>query len=329
MNGDEHESDLDDLDLTPEERDRLTDAQRPLWEIVAASLRADVLEGRYAAGAPLPSETALSARYSVSRPTVRDAVEALVGEGLATVVRGRGTFVRAVPDRYAILLGAWPRHDIANAEFIPIARGWGWSRLPIPFGEDDEGRETYERVDFTPANRDIATALGLSTGHTVFHRYSRWRHAATGLIIGVSSHTVREVLSDRPLNLLKSAYGITSLGFYEALTKDRGPVTWETTVTARMPYADERELMALSVGSPILIIRRTLADKDGRPLEMTEVKADAERFETVYARENPAVPPAPMEDVDLDDFEPVPEKPEHEQEEQPAPEPEGRILLLL
>ncbi|WP_423229325.1 GntR family transcriptional regulator [Streptosporangium minutum] len=76
----------------------------------------------YTPGAPLPSETALSARYSVSRPTVRDAVKALVGEGLVSVVRGRGTFVRAVPDRHAILLGTWPRHDIADPEFIPTAR---------------------------------------------------------------------------------------------------------------------------------------------------------------------------------------------------------------
>ncbi|AWS42246.1 hypothetical protein DKM19_13650 [Streptosporangium sp. 'caverna'] len=87
-----------------------------------------------------------------------------------------------------------------------------------------------------------------------------------------------------------------------------------------MPYADERDLMALSVGSPILIIRRILADKDGRPLEMTEIKADAERFETVYARENFTSQP---EGFDTDIHNP------EQLQDRPDPEPTGRILFLL
>ncbi|MEV0422571.1 GntR family transcriptional regulator [Streptosporangium canum] len=319
MNSSDYEPDLNDLDLTPDERDRLADSQRPLWEVIAASLRADILEARYTPGAPLPSETSLSARYSVSRPTVRDAVKALVGEGLVSVVRGRGTFVRAVPDRYAILLGAWPRHDIASPDFIPTAREWGWTPLAIPNADDDEGQRSYSRTEFATANRDIASTLGLRTGHTVFRRYSRWHHAATGLIIGVSSYTVPEIMPD-PTAKQTLAQAFAPQPFYDSITEGRGPTTWETTVTARMPYADERDLMSLSVGSPILIIRRILADKDGRPLEMTEVKADAERFETAYAQEKPAVLP---EGFDPDDFDPDPDH------ERPDPQPTGRILLLV
>ncbi|MFC4895767.1 GntR family transcriptional regulator [Streptosporangium amethystogenes subsp. fukuiense] len=301
---------------------RRSDSQRPLWEVIAASLRADILEARYTPGAPLPSETALSARYSVSRPTVRDAVKALVGEGLVSVVRGRGTFVRAVPDRHAILLGTWPRHDIADPEFIPTARQWGWTQLATPHA-DDEGQQTYSRSEFSAANRDIASTLGLRTGHTVFHRHSRWRHTTTGLIITINSYTVPEII---PAPTTKQAvneafvHALTQTSFYDTITSGRGPATWETSVTARMPYADERDLMALSVGSPILIIRRILADKDGRPLEMTEIKADAERFETVYARENLTSLPEGF-DPDIHDPEQLQEKPD--------PEPTGRILFLL
>lgn len=310
----DYEPDLSELDLTPDERDRLADAQRPLWEIIAASLRADILEARYTPGAPLPSETALSARYNVSRPTVRDAVKALVGEGLATVVRGRGTFVRAVPDRHTIQLGASPRHDIADPAFTPTARQWGWTRLPLPHAEDDEGQQTYNRTEFTTANRDIATTLGLRTGHTVFRRHSRWHHTTTGLTIGVNSYTVPEIMPN-PTAQPTLIQALAPHPFYDSITEGRGPTTWETSVTARMPYADERELMSIAVGGPILIIRRTLADKDGRPLEMTEITADAERFETTYAQENPPALP--------DDFEPDPEH------ERPDPQPTGRILLLL
>lgn len=41
-------------------------------------------------------------------------------------------------------------------------------------------------------------------------------------------------------------------------------------------------------GAPILLIRRIRVDKDGRPLEVTEVKASAEQFETTYTMENHA-----------------------------------------
>ncbi|MEU8204297.1 GntR family transcriptional regulator [Streptosporangium sp. NPDC049046] len=324
MNSSNYEPDLADLDLSAEEQERLADSQRPLWEVIAASLRADILEARYTPGAPLPSETALSARYSVSRPTVRDAVKALVGEGLVSVVRGRGTFVRAVPDRHAILLGAWPRHDIAEAEFIPTARQWGWTQLPAPHADDAEGQQIYSRSEFSAANRDIASTLGLRTGHTVFHRSSRWRHTTTGLIIAISSYTVPEIIpAPTPKQTVGEAFvhALTQPSFYETITSGRGPTSWETTVTARMPYADERDLMALSVGSPILIIRRILADKDGRPLEMTEIKADAERFETVYARENSTSDLPDGFDPDIHDVEQLTDRPD--------PEPTGRILFLL
>ncbi|MEU4835845.1 GntR family transcriptional regulator [Streptosporangium sp. NPDC023615] len=323
MTGSDYEPDINELDLSDEERDRFADAQRPLWEVIAASLRADILEARYTPGAPLPSETALSTRYSVSRPTVRDAVKALVGEGLVSVVRGRGTFVRAVPDRHAILLGAWPRHDIADAEFIPTAHQWGWTQLAAPHADDDEGRQVYSRSEFNAANRDIATTLGLRTGHTVFHRSSRWRHTTTGLIIGVNSYTVPEIIpvpAPKPNVADAFVHAFTQPSFYDTITSGRGPTTWETTVTARMPYADERELMALSVGSPILIIRRILADKDGRPLEMTEIKADAERIETAYARENHDTYPEGF-DPDIHDIEQLADRPD--------PAPTGRILFLL
>ncbi|WP_440070039.1 hypothetical protein [Streptosporangium sp. OZ121] len=53
---------------------------------------------------------------------------------------------------------------------------------------------------------------------------------------------------------------------------------------------------------------------------MTEVKADAERFETVYARENLTSVPEGF-DPDIHDPEQLQDKPD--------PEPTGRILFLL
>ncbi|MFF4776465.1 GntR family transcriptional regulator [Microtetraspora fusca] len=253
----------------------------PIWQVIASSLRADILDGHYAPGAVLPSETELSKRYSVSRPTVRDAVKALVMEGLATVVRGRGTFVRAVPDRFTILLGVTPRPDLAHPGFTPTARAWGWTRQPIP-GRTHEGQPLYDALAFTPANRDTAHMLGVRLGHRTLHRYAIWEHAKRRRI-EVNSYTNADAIPDWKANAER--YQADPAAFYQALQHGRGPVVWYTTVTARMPYHAERESLKIETGTPILLIRRVQLSNTGQPLEVTEIKAVAEEFETADINE--------------------------------------------
>ncbi len=56
--------------------------------------REQILDGSLASGARLPTEIELAAEHQISRGTVRQAMSALVNEGLLERVRGRGTFVR-------------------------------------------------------------------------------------------------------------------------------------------------------------------------------------------------------------------------------------------
>jgi GntR family transcriptional regulator, transcriptional repressor for pyruvate dehydrogenase complex len=66
------------MDLAPVALDR-----RPAYEQVAEQLRAAILEGVLAPGAPLPPERELSARFGVGRTTVREALRLLQTKGLA------------------------------------------------------------------------------------------------------------------------------------------------------------------------------------------------------------------------------------------------------
>lgn len=65
----------------------------PLYQQVLGDLKAQIISGAYRAGDKLPSEAELSARYSVSRVTVRRALDELAGEGYLTSRQGKGTFV--------------------------------------------------------------------------------------------------------------------------------------------------------------------------------------------------------------------------------------------
>ena len=63
-------------------------------EIIEA-LRQDIVTRRLRDGERLPNEKALSDRFGVSQPTVREAIRALETLGLVEVLHGNGSFVRS------------------------------------------------------------------------------------------------------------------------------------------------------------------------------------------------------------------------------------------
>jgi len=65
----------------------------PLYQQLYEILRGMIVRGDYKPGDMLPAEPELCLRYQVSRTTVRQVLDKLVGEGLITRQRGRGTFV--------------------------------------------------------------------------------------------------------------------------------------------------------------------------------------------------------------------------------------------
>src|SRR4051812_4850144 len=70
-----------------------TDATTPLYQQLRESLRARILENALPPLARLPSESELMQQHSVSRITVRQALNDLQKEGLIFKVQGKGAFV--------------------------------------------------------------------------------------------------------------------------------------------------------------------------------------------------------------------------------------------
>jgi len=65
---------------------------------IATQLTEAIEQGTYQSGARLPAERVLAEQFGVSRPSVREAIQTLVSEGLLTVKAGGGTFVKAQQD---------------------------------------------------------------------------------------------------------------------------------------------------------------------------------------------------------------------------------------
>ncbi|GAA3337866.1 hypothetical protein GCM10020358_15800 [Amorphoplanes nipponensis] len=119
-------------------------ADRAVFRQLADLLRDQIQSGELAPGRPLPSELRLAQEYGLSRTTVRQAIGQLRTEGLVTVDRPRGTFVR-VPER---------------AELVTLGRGERVSaRMPT-----DAERRTYRLAEGVPVLVITATD-GSTTVH--------------------------------------------------------------------------------------------------------------------------------------------------------------------
>jgi GntR family transcriptional regulator len=65
----------------------------PLYYQLKEELIKAVINGKYAPGEAIPSENELAASYSLSRPTVRQAIGELAKIGYLIKIKGKGTFV--------------------------------------------------------------------------------------------------------------------------------------------------------------------------------------------------------------------------------------------
>lgn len=80
------------------ETDNIVDGRTPIYLQLREIVRSKIEEGEYLPGMAIPSENKLAETFGINRLTVRNAVEALVHEGILQRVQGKGVFV--VGDKY-------------------------------------------------------------------------------------------------------------------------------------------------------------------------------------------------------------------------------------
>jgi DNA-binding FadR family transcriptional regulator len=95
-------------------------------ELVAATLRGMIVDGRLTDGDYLPHETDLMGHFRISRPTLREAVRVLESEGLVEVRRGARTGARVLvpgPEIVARPAGLLLELSGATLADVMVARG--------------------------------------------------------------------------------------------------------------------------------------------------------------------------------------------------------------
>jgi len=202
-------------------------------------------------GDPLPSEAELCERFSVSRMTVRQALQELTNDGLVERRRGQGTFVahRPVHRRPGVFLSFTEEMHRRGAQAT--------SRL-LSAGLDDPRRPEAEDLGLAPGSRVV--------------RVVRVR-LADGVPVALEDAALVPELA----GVLEEDLGGGSL--HGALER-RGIVATRATgtITARLARPSETELLDLAPQAALLVELRILFDQEGRVFERTETRYVADRY---------------------------------------------------
>lgn len=199
-------------------------------------------------GTPAPSERELVAQFKVARMTVRQAMDALVAEGLLERVPGRGTFVLERRTEVGLLSS---------------------------FTEDMGRRGLLAESQTLVARREkagpgVARALELTTGDPVIH-WKRLRRA-DGVPMCIEDAYLSEVL----LPGFLQAGMPTSL--YEALDRRGIRPTWaEDSVQAGSATPDEAALLEVAESAPVLRVARRAISQE-KPIEVSRSTFRSDRY---------------------------------------------------
>lgn len=232
----------------------------PLYRRIAQDLRQQILSGKLAPGAQLPTELELRESYEASRNTIRDAVKWLVSNGLVETRPGQGTFVVERIDPFMTTLSADPETGLGGGEGeAAFAEVRERGRNPSRIGP---------RVELRSATGNVAARLRIPEGTQVVSRH--WERFIDGIpwslqtvfypmqLVTSGAHQLlmAEDVPDGSVAYLKRALDLVQVGY-----RDR--------ILVRAPNENEIRFFRLPDDGriPVISIMRTgYQDSDAGPI---------------------------------------------------------------
>ncbi len=239
----------------------------PVYRQVADDIRARIDSGEYPAGDALPSETVLMTEYDISRPTLRDAIKLLRGEGRLIVEHGRGMFVRApgTVRRLARNRLSKMARDANRGAFLGDSAAAGFTPT------------STTTVRFDSADDRAAALLAIEPGAEITVRDRVMKADGKTVQLAVSRLS-REITRDTPVEQVDTGNG----GVYARLEEAGHALDrFEETVGTRMPSPAERSQLGLADGVPVLTITRIAFTAAG-PIEINDMVLAGDSYQLVY-----------------------------------------------
>lgn len=226
-----------------------------MYRQIADTLRDRISSGVYRENELLPPELTLVDEFDVSRHTVRDAMKALVAEGLIERTAGRGTIVSP------------PSSSAAK---------WGVRSLADLVGEFSDSEVTVLKKGVVSAHAfpSVARLFALPPGGSLY-AIRRVIELKQGPIAFHRLFTLMKYASRIPTDELGYK---TLIGQIEHYCRVQA---FKTRQVASAAAADADAAKALGVrrGTPMLVLRRTYLTRDDEPIEYTELVCRPDRYE--------------------------------------------------
>lgn len=237
-----------------------SDGPEPLWRLAADAILQEIATGKLASGARLPPERDLFTRMSISRVTLRRALQSLVEEGVLTPSHGRGWYVSAkVPKEFPNTLES----------FSETAKRLGLT----PSSE-------VLRAEEAPASLDEAEELSIAPGATLFH-LERIRRLDQVAVAVDTSFFAAALVPD----LARADFKTASL-FGLLINAGVDLARAETTIEAHGADPVLAGHLDIDVGKSTLVMRQLIVDAAGRPLLSSTIRyaGDRYRLRTSFSR---------------------------------------------
>ena len=230
-----------------------TTERKPRYQDLADQLRAQILAKAIAPDA-FPTESALCARFGVSRFTVREALRQLQGEGLIQRRRGSGTAIKPGRGRNRT---ARPLSNVS--EILQYAR---------------DTQVQFERLSPAPLPRALAEQIGEETPGK-WARYRGVRAGADGAPIAVTDAYIHPDLAHHAAEVNPFEPTI-----FRQLERLAGVRVASVTQDIEAVPASAAMAQALDVPrrSPCLRILRCYVDADERIVEISDSYHPSDRF---------------------------------------------------
>lgn len=227
----------------------------PKYYQLANILRALIADGNFDAHQPIPSERQLEEIYSVSRTTIRQAIELLIRQGYLYREHGRGTFVS------------------------PQKLQKGISEL-TSFSEDmkqrglEPGQKILE-IGFVPPSSKIRSHLELTEACKEVFRIERLR-LGNGIPMGLQTSyyilSEGQSISREELEEYGSIYQLLQEKYHLI------PTEADETLEVTLATPTEASLLQIKPGSPLLLSERTTYSQYRRVMEFVKILYRGDRY---------------------------------------------------
>lgn len=218
------------------------DAQLPLYKQLKEIIKSKIRDGEYKENEKIPPEPELTEAYSVSRITVRRAIQDLVKEGYLIKKQGKGTYVS--------------QHKVFRK--IEYVIGFSESCLVNGFTPTSE---LLERK-IIPATSELAQKLQINIGDEVIYTQRKRMADGTPILLENNYFDKKHFESLLTADLTGSLYQV--LAKQDILAINPGETTLE------MVIADDQlaKVMEVGIGTPFFYVNTLINDQNQQPIHL-------------------------------------------------------------